>query len=130
MLRASFGLTCDAIKPGALAGKRPSLIGKTSVQSRCAACHTIGKGAAVGPDLAGVTTRRARDWLVRYLRAPDELLAEQDPIAVALLAQYKDVPMPNLRLSDGEIAAVLAYLDAQRVASPPGREGPGAAAAR
>ncbi len=99
-------------------------------QSRCAACHTIGKGDAVGPDLAGVTTRRARDWLVRYLRAPDQLLAEQDPIAVALLAQYKDVPMPNLRLSDGEIATVLAYLDAQRVAAPPGRAGPEAAAAR
>src|SRR5262245_2674793 len=26
-------------------------------QSRCAACHTVGKGDAVGPDLAGVTTR-------------------------------------------------------------------------
>jgi len=99
-------------------------------QSRCAACHTIGKGDAVGPDLAGVTTRRARDWLVRYLRAPDQLLAEQDPIAVALLAQYKEVPMPNLRLNDGEIATVLAYLDAQRVAAPPGRAGPEAAAAR
>src|SRR5437870_10970229 len=99
-------------------------------QNRCSACHTVGKGDAVGPDLAGVTTRRARDWLVRYLRAPDELLAEQDPIAIALLAQYKDVPMPNLHLNDGEIATVLAYLDAQRVAAPPGRAGPDAAAAR
>ena len=99
-------------------------------QNRCSACHTIGKGDAVGPDLAGVTTRRTRDWLVRYLRAPEQLLAEQDPIAVALLAQYKDVPMPNLRLNDSEIATVLAYLDAQRVAAPPGRAGPEAAASR
>ena len=99
-------------------------------QSRCAACHTVGKGDAVGPDLAGVTTRRNRAWLVRYLRAPDQLLAEQDPIAVALLAKYQDVPMPNLRLSDGEIATVLTYLEAQRGPAPPGRQGQDAAATR
>src|SRR5215510_10431162 len=68
-------------------------------QSRCAACHTIGKGDSVGPDLEGVTTRRERAWLVRYLREPDQVLAEHDPIATALLARYRDVQMPNLRLS-------------------------------
>ena len=88
-------------------------VGAYLFQSRCAACHTVGKGDAVGPDLAGVTARRERDWLVRYLRAPDQMLAEQDPIAVALSAKYKNVPMPNLRLSDGEIAIVLSYLEAQ-----------------
>jgi protein SCO1/2 len=87
-------------------------------QSRCSACHTIGKGDAVGPDLAGVTTRRDRDWLVRYLRAPDQMLAEQDAVAVALLAKYKNVPMPNLRLSESEIAIVLSYLESQGRASP------------
>jgi protein SCO1/2 len=87
-------------------------------QSRCAACHTVGKGAAVGPDLAGVTTRRERAWLVEYLRAPEQMLAAQDPIAVALAAQYKNVPMPNLRLSDGEIAIVLSYLESQGRALP------------
>lgn len=86
-------------------------------QSRCSACHTIGRGDAVGPDLAGVTTRRERGWLVRYLRAPDRMLAENDPIAVALAARYRDVPMPNLRLTEGEIATVLAFLEGQRGAS-------------
>jgi len=79
--------------------------------SRCSACHTIGKGDSVGPDLAGVTTRRDRSWLVRYLRHPDQMLAEKDPIAVALSAKYKNVPMPNLRLSEGEIAVLLSYLE-------------------
>jgi len=64
-------------------------------------------------DLAGVTTRRDRDWLVRYLRAPDQMLADQDPIAVTLFAKYKNAPMPNLRLSDGAIAVVLSFLEAQ-----------------
>jgi len=39
------------------------------------------------------------------------VLAERDPIAVALSARYKNVPMPNLRLSEGEIAAVLAFVE-------------------
>ena len=81
-------------------------------QSRCSACHTVGKGDTVGPDLAGVTTRRERSWLVRYLRAPDQMLAEKDPIATALSAQFKNIAMPNLRLSDGEIAILLSFLEA------------------
>ena len=98
-------------------------------QSRCAACHTVGKGDAVGPDLAGVTTRREHAWLVQYLRAPDQMLAAQDPIAVALSAQYKNVPMPNLRLSNDEIDIVLSYLEAQGRASPD-REGQASTASR
>jgi len=107
----------------------PPDAGAMLFQSRCSACHTIGKGDAVGPDLAGVTIRRERDWLVRYLRAPDQMLAEQDATAVALLAKYKNVPMPNLRLSDSEIAIVLAYLEAQGRASPE-RAGQDAASSR
>ena len=81
-------------------------------QNRCSACHTIGQGDAVGPDLAGVTTRRDHDWLVRYLKAPDRMLADRDPIATALNDQYRNVPMPNLRLNEDEIAAVLSLLSA------------------
>jgi hypothetical protein len=29
---------------------------------KCTACHTIGKGRLVGPDLSGVTTRREESW--------------------------------------------------------------------
>ena len=96
--------------------RAPKTGGEYTFQTRCSTCHTIGKGDGLGPDLAGVTTRRDRGWLVRYLKAPDEVLAEKDPIAVALSTQYKNVPMPNLRLSDAEIAALLGYLEAQTVA--------------
>jgi protein SCO1/2 len=93
-------------------------VGAYLFQSRCAACHSVGKGDAVGPDLAGVTARRDHGWLVRYLRAPDQMLAEQDPIAVELFAKYKNVPMPNLRMSESEVALVLSYLESQGRASP------------
>src|SRR2546427_9777969 len=84
--------------------------GEFFFQSRCGACHTIGNGDRVGPDLAGVTTRRDRAWLSRYLAEPDRMRAEGDPIATAPFAKYNNVPMPNLRPSSIEGAGLLAYL--------------------
>jgi protein SCO1/2 len=47
---------------------------------------------------------------VRWLKAPDKLLAEKDPLAVALYYRYNKVMMPNLRLSDLDIESVLDYM--------------------
>jgi protein SCO1/2 len=80
-------------------------------QSRCAVCHTIGRGAALGPDLLGVTERRERTWLVRYIAQPDRMVAEGDPIATGLLAKYREVRMPNLGLSPEEVGILLGYLE-------------------
>ena len=82
-------------------------------RTRCAACHTIGQGDRVGPDLLGVTHRRERAWLARYVMVPDQMRAEHDPIATALSAQSPHVLMPNLGLGEGDVAALLTYLEAQ-----------------
>jgi protein SCO1/2 len=86
-------------------------------RTRCAACHTIGKGDSVGPDLAGLTTRREKAWVARYLREPEKMLAEKEPIATALYEQYKQVRMPNLALSDDEIGAILGQIE--KLSPPP-----------
>ena len=39
-------------------------LGADIFQQQCAACHTIGGGTLVGPDLQDVTSRRDREWLV------------------------------------------------------------------
>jgi protein SCO1/2 len=96
-------------------------------RTRCIGCHTIGKGDAVGPDLAGVTTRRDRGWLARYLTDPDRMLAEGDPIATALIAKYKNIAMPNLRLDRDDVIALLSYLENPTRAAPepaPGNSAP------
>jgi protein SCO1/2 len=85
-------------------------------RTRCAACHTVGQGDQVGPDLLGVTRRRERAWLARYVRVPDLMRAEHDAIALALSAQYENMLMPNLRLSEADVAALLTYLEAQNTA--------------
>jgi protein SCO1 len=89
-------------------------------RSRCAACHTIGKGSTLGPDLSGVTARRDRGWLVRYVARPDRLLAEGDPIATELFAKYRNVRMPNLRLAPDEVVALVSYLEEQSRLVPAG----------
>lgn len=83
-------------------------------RARCGACHTIGRGESVGPDLLDVTKRRERSWLARFIKAPELLLAAKDPIAAQLFARYQPLRMPNLQLTDQEVEALIDYLDAQR----------------
>ncbi len=87
--------------------------GQTIFSEKCTACHTIGAGVLVGPDLKGVTARRSQDWLTRWISAPDQMLAAKDPIATQLLGQYKNVPMPNLGLSAEEVTSLIDYFTAQ-----------------
>lgn len=86
--------------------------GEQIFQQKCAACHTVGKGVLVGPDLQGVTERRDLDWLQRWIAGPDKMLAAGDPTATELLKEYNNIPMPNLGLSQGEVASLIAYLEA------------------
>jgi protein SCO1 len=81
--------------------------------TQCAACHSIGHGDKVGPDLLGVTNVRDRAWLTRYISTPDKVLSEKDPIATALFDKYKPVNMPNLRLGTSDVATLIAFLEAQ-----------------
>jgi protein SCO1/2 len=85
-------------------------------QSRCAACHTIGQGDSLGPDLLGVTARRKRDWLANMIATPNEMLSGKDPVATALFARYKELRMPNLRLGEVDVNALIGYLKAQDAA--------------
>jgi protein SCO1/2 len=95
------GVTVDAN----LAKKGKSIF----VNRGCSTCHSIGKGVLAGPDLAGVTTRRDLAWLKSWLKDPAAMLAS-DSIAQAMLAQAKGVKMPNVKLQDQEIEALIHYM--------------------
>jgi cytochrome c2 len=78
---------------------------------RCSACHTYGKGIKVGPDLKGVTERRTREWLLRFIRQSSSLIKAGDPIAGALFAQFQQQRMPDWTdLSQTQINDILDYL--------------------
>jgi mono/diheme cytochrome c family protein len=87
--------------------------GEGIFQQKCSPCHTIGQGdLSTGPDLAGVTGRRDRQWLTRMILEPGRLIAERDPTALELLERFNNLPMPALGLDDADLQAVLAYLSA------------------
>jgi protein SCO1 len=92
---------------------RPVVVpnGQRLFQSKCSACHSLGQGDKVGPDLAGITGRRERAWLTRYIQEPDELLAAGDPIAKTLFHKYQQVRMPNLKLGSSDVADLVLFLE-------------------
>lgn len=124
--RITTFLTAGQARPGPVASysnARPlegMSAGRYIFRTRCAACHTIGQGDGVGPDLSGVTARRDRAWLKRFIQQPDVMLAEGDPLAMELFRKYREVRMPNLRVGDGDVDALLQFIEEQ------GRPGPGA----
>jgi protein SCO1/2 len=81
--------------------------------TRCAACHTIGNGDKVGPDLLGVTNVRDRAWLGRIISEPDKLIEEQDPIAIALFKRYREVRMPRLNLPEADVNTLIEFMKLQ-----------------
>jgi protein SCO1/2 len=85
--------------------------GEDLFRFRCAACHSLGNENGLGPGLLGVTDRREKSWLTRWIKTPDKLLAKKDPIALSLFEQYNKVLMPNLRLSDSDVAAIIQYME-------------------
>ena len=92
--------------------------GKLAFESKCSACHSVGQGKKLGPDVAGVTQRRDDTWLTLWLKAPEKML-QTDADAKAMLKEYNNIPMPNQGLSDAEIKQYLAYfhwIDAQTAA--------------
>ena len=75
----------------------------------CTACHKIGGGKLVGPDLQGVTARRSTRWIARMILHPEVMLRE-DPTAKQLLATHL-TPMSAQGVEpESELPALLSYL--------------------
>jgi len=87
-----------------------AVAGKLAFESKCLACHSVGGGRKLGPDIAGVTKRRDAAWLTRWLKEPEKML-QTDAAAKAMLKEYNNIPMPNQSLSDAEIKQYLKYFE-------------------
>lgn len=86
-------------------------LGEDLFRSRCDSCHSLGTEDGLGPGLQGVTKRRDRAWLTRWLKTPDQMLKEKDPVATDLFNRYRKLSMPNLRLTDADVEALIMYLE-------------------
>ncbi len=90
--------------------------GEQIFRTRCATCHTLTgdeSKEALGPDLLAVTRNRDRQWLLDWLKAPDQMLKKKDPLALELYQKYNQLAMPNMRLNKGEAMALLDFIEGE-----------------
>lgn len=107
-----LGWQVDQRQPGYSAAREMDVSnGRYLFNNGCSSCHTIGQGDRIGPDLAGVSARRPRDWLMRFILVPDQVIAAGDPVATALVRQYRGVRMPNLGLAREEVEDILDHIE-------------------
>jgi nitrite reductase (NO-forming) len=120
--QGAIGLVSTTVKPPAQelehhnmpASDTPTdpdaVAGKQAFESKCLACHSLGQGKKLGPDLAGVSKRRSKDWITRWLKDPAAMLTT-DVDAKAMLKEFNNLPMPNQSLSDAEIRQYQKYFE-------------------
>jgi len=82
-------------------------------RQNCSACHTIGGGHIIGPDLQGVTKRKDRTWLVKFLQSPKAMIDSGDPYAAQLVQEAPGhMVMPTVAGMSPDLAtALLDYID-------------------
>ena len=84
--------------------------GKSLFQNNCAICHSVGKGRLVGPDLAGVTEKRSKEWIFQFVTNSAAFVESGDEQAVAVFNEYNQLAMPSHDFSDTELEDLYAYL--------------------
>lgn len=83
--------------------------GKTVYERHgCYICHAFGRQLAA-PDLMAVTDRRDQDWLRRWFKDTNGMLAT-DPQAKAMLEEYRLVKMPQFKLTDSDVDALIHFM--------------------
>lgn len=77
---------------------------------QCKACHTIGGGKLVGPDLIGIRERREEVWLIKFIQNSQELIQSGDELAIQVFNENMKIPMPAHNLTDDQVRGILAYI--------------------
>ena len=106
------GMADPASRPGYSTASAIGTIspGERLFATNCASCHTIGGGDGLGPDLAGVTTRRSRAWVAGWITHPERMIHGKDPKAKALVARFRGLAMPRFGLGAEDVTALVDYL--------------------
>jgi len=105
---------------GPVAEGQAAQAGEQAFQGACAACHSIGGGRVVGPDLAGVHDRRSQEWLEKFVKSSQSMIESGDPDAIAIYEKFNKISMPADLISDEQIKEVLAYIKVASAAGPGG----------
>lgn len=93
--------------------------GEEIFKTNCTSCHALTDKVLVGPGLAGVTEKRSEEWLIKWVRNSQELIASGDADAIAIFEEFNKIQMPGYpQFSDEELAGLVAYMKEAGAAAP------------
>ncbi len=92
--------------------------GEDIFKETCAACHSIGKGKLIGPDLANVQDRHTETWIKNFVKSSQGVIKSGDKYADSLFKAFNQVQMPDHpNIDDAQLKGILAYI-AQQSSAP------------
>jgi mono/diheme cytochrome c family protein len=92
--------------------KKQYKAGQILFLENCASCHNNDmKSVATASALGGITQRRSKDWLYKYVRNSEKMLAQKDQQALEI-AKKNSFKMPSFaQLTDEEIDQIFIYVE-------------------
>lgn len=94
-------------------------------KQNCVACHTIGGGRLVGPDLKDVTQRKDRAWLAKFLENPKAMIDSGDTYVLQLQQEAHGLVMPTLPgMTSARVGELLDFLETESKQGTPQMAGP------
>lgn len=78
---------------------------------QCKACHTIGQGRLLGPDLLDISKKRDKVWLKNFIKSSQTMIKNGDADAIAIFEEYNKLPMMDYNLPDADLEAMIKYIE-------------------
>ena len=99
------------ISSGITASAQDIASGKEIFTQTCGACHSVGRGRLVGPDLANIHQRRTEDWVIQFVKSSQSVIKSGDKYADSLFRAFNQAVMPDQpNLSDDQIKNIVSYI--------------------
>lgn len=84
--------------------------GEEIFAKNCIACHTIGSGDRVGPDLKGVEQRRSIEWIGSFILSSEKMISSGDQDAIANFEKFNRIKMQDFKFSPAQITELIGYI--------------------
>ena len=78
---------------------------------QCRACHSIGQGKLLGPDLLDISKKHDATWVKNFIKSSQSMIKRGDPEAKAIFEEFNKLVMIDYPLPDADIEAIIKYID-------------------
>jgi len=104
-MKEIFSVLCFLFLASGFASEGPALF-----KQHCGACHTIGQGKLVGPDLIDIQNKRDNAWLISFIKSSGTMIASGDELAIKVFNDYGMIRMPDPAVTEPQISEILDYI--------------------